>query len=69
MACLVSQHAGADPIRPRKLKHCHMRQEELLEACRIKLFDNTPLDDLTRDSQQGPDEHVLISSRARVVFT
>src|SRR5215469_12229498 len=55
----LSQHARAYPFRTGKLKHCHMRYDEFLKAGSIKLFNDAALDDLTRNAQQGPDEHIL----------
>jgi hypothetical protein len=58
-ASTLGEHARTDPIRTRKLQHCHMRHHEFPEAGRIELFNDAALDDLTRNAQQGPDEHIL----------
>ena len=54
----LSESAGANSIRTRKLQHRHVRHAQLLETGRIELLDDAVLDRLGRDPQQRADEHV-----------
>src|SRR5215469_15031475 len=63
-ACALSEHARTDPIRAGKLQHCHMRHSKFLETGRIELFNDAALYDLTRNAQQGPNEHIFSFDRA-----
>lgn len=52
------KHPRANPIRPRKLQNRHMRHPELLETGRVQLVDDTAMDRLRRNAQQGSNKHM-----------
>ena len=55
----LSEHAGADPIRTRKLQHRHVGHAKLGEAGGVQFVDDSTVNRLGRHPQQGSDEHVV----------
>ena len=64
MACLLmparsASVAGPNPVRPGKLQHRHMRQAQFVKTGGVELLDKPAMDRLSRNAQQGADQHVL----------
>jgi hypothetical protein len=55
----LGESSRANPIRPRKLEHSHMREPQLREAGSVELADDSAMDRLGGNPQQCADEHVL----------
>jgi len=55
----LSECAGANTIRPRKLQHRHVRHAKIVEPSCIHPLDDPALNGLTRHAEQRPDEHVF----------
>jgi hypothetical protein len=52
------ERARTNPIRAWKLQHRHMRHPELLESGRIELVDNPTMNGLSRNPQEGANQHL-----------
>jgi len=55
----LGQNARTDTVRTRKLKHSDMGKPQLIEARGIQPLDDAPVDGLSRNAQQGADQHVF----------
>ena len=54
----LGQRARTNSIRSRKLQHRHMWQAQFIEAGCVEFPDDTAMDGLGRDAQQGTNEQL-----------
>jgi len=55
----LGERAWANAIRPRKLQYRQMRNAQSVKTGGVKLVDETAMDRLSRNAQQGADEYIL----------